>query len=1252
MKAILKTIPTAILIAFGGIHLSSNAAIVSKVCEVNEINACENKGATIPASSILILRGFSFDTVSGLRPEDATGGYVIIRNEDTLKDYKLPIQAIEARPDVVADSITGTLKPENYDVVKAGFAAQVFMSSLPTGYYTVQEARVNMKGQGVVRLDITDAEQRAAFRIASDSSLFRVVKEDGTIIPISTGKPSNGTIPVTGYPAMRDGSYTIEATLPTLAGAKKKSVGFKYERPEVSVPVSMPLVEGFPGLDAKMSLTNPLSKRPLDFVTLPVVVEETASKDLTIDGKKVEANSELALSRMGMSVGVYQFKVKDQSDLEAIENTKLWVNLPDAPNIKLVANKWNPDSKIKIEKTADTIPVKVEDIDVKANLKDPSAETCQILRTLKTDNIMGQFVGTDCAIKFSDFPDMMKYSPYYPNALRGAVDKIGDNEIKYQVGIVYTDPETKKTSFYPAKSGVSKVTIQGVEPEKIELEFDSDKTLKPFYDENQGMFPGKHFGFADPVQPRALGRVQVSAPHKGVHTLIKYPDGETKEAATTLLKSMVPMAMKFAQPWETKKVIVESWYEKAPEYKTTKEMDIVSIPLGPVVLIDKNIQSHDKADTVITGAVGIPKGQQTIFEKSSMGQWQVSILDEKTGVAMSEPVDVKDDGTYEVNLGTLDAGSRYIIAQAKMVTTDGAVSNSAVLSKKFSLFTARGEKIEAYLASRNSSGPAPFVQTIVTNYKDPKMQSSVKFVTWEYLDADGAWKQVMNGNDPKIGINLMARVEEAGEVQYRAVLTNKYSGLSYTTEPLKLIAFNKPTFSIEGPTVVQAKRPITLKIEANNGFEAEYQWRLVTKGGVEGELTGTGESFTFTPTEVKSYAIEVIGREKGAPADNPAANVKKTASVRAVNPLTARASIQGPRTVEAGKTYEYKAIINDVVSNPVGKDYELKGYWVLPDGSRVDGTELAYTPKPDDKLLSFYTYVDGYPDETSVATYSISTWAYEWPDTWQIRLVPSYLDVPAILKFYVETPNFKRSALRGEDLTFTWSLPDGVTKNDINDTSGTLTISKAGKYQVAVQVSDGRGNVTNVTSDEFMILPAATVETEIALVSKYGENVYAPGSYYISTKTSKLPRGDSFLRHEAVINGVKVGEYTGTGHYVNFAEAGNYDVTIRTLTKSGNYGEQNIAVEAKPAPEPICTVAVKQSTSGILLTPDCTVEAGYVRGYTWTYVLDGETKTATSKSFLVAKQWLANNSIGAVTLDVETDMGAKTSVVVDYSNPN
>jgi hypothetical protein len=1082
------------------------------------------------------------------------------------------------------------------------------------------------------------AEQKGQFFLSDAQSPFKITS-NGKDIAMKVVRNASGILQPTGYPALRDGPMTIQASVKAGDTVAQTAVNFNYKRPELTVPISLPIVQEFPGFLNTLAPINPLTNRTLDVATLPVVVETASIDTLKINDTVVVKDAAFNLDRKANSTGSYPTLVKDTADSEGARDVRLWVNLPDAPTIVLKTSTWNPASRIKLSQSHTTSAVKVQDVDVTAKLEGGTKETCLAMNMIRPDYTLSQTAGVNCAIRFGELPEGMKYNPYASNALRGSVPNVGPNTLSYTTGVVYTDPITRQTAFYPVKESPGALNVEGKVPEAIALSFKNDKALDTFYDRYKSHFPGKNFATVDKAQARTLGTVNVKGAYREITTRVTYPDANAKEIYSSLAESNQALVMQANTPWETNKVKVESWYKRAPEYITTQEFDFVGVPQSPMVDFEKTFVSHDQAETIIHGVVGIARGTTITFEPESMGQWQVRITEDKTGKEIASPVQLATDGTFTVNLGKLSAGTRYVVAEAQMIS-DGQVLAVPVMSKPRALVTAAGTAIEATLSVRSTSGRAPFYQTISANPKNATMFAAVKNVTWETLQQDGSWQRLMRSDTVEQGgVNYTAIINSPGTVTYRAVLVNKNSGAVFTTEPLTLTAFDTPTITVEAPGVVQVGKPVQFKAAAQDGFDAEFSWRLVTTGGSTDLVGAQTNTFSFTPTEIKNYAVEVTARQRGAP-ENPAATVTKLVSIKAVNPLVARATVKGPTYVEAGKPYTYTATINDVVSANTSKTYEVLGYWMLSDGTRIDGTELNYIPAPNDKAISYYTYVKGYPEETTVSTLPIKTWQYTWPSTWRIKLMPQLMEVPAVIRFYVETPDFDLRTLNGEPLSYTWSLPAGVQRTSGNDVTGTISVNAAGTYQLAMQVSDTRGNVTDVTSDEFTILPPPALQTQASMTSKYPEQYFAPGSYYLSLKILSMPRGDSFLRNDVLINGTKVGEFSGSGHYVAFQTPGNYTVSVRTITKAGNYGEQNLTLDVKEPPKPVCVIKQATVTSGLMLTPECTLDVGTLRTTTWTYVLDGAPQKATSKTFVVPKAWLGTTRMQDLRVSIDTDLGA------------
>ncbi|BCU08426.1 hypothetical protein [Allochromatium tepidum] len=1240
-----KNILTAAVLAgmTGGLSPFAQAGIVAAVCQVNDVDGCAGGSPLVTGSGILTLRGYAYDIETSDRPQP--GGYIQIRNEDTLALYRLPIRRIEARPEILGPKLLGTIRPEQYSVVNAGFIAPVFMASLPPGSYAVVEARISMEKAGLVSVPL-DAGNRATFRLDESNSPFRLVATDGTVVPLGLTRNSSGALRAAGYPPLRDGQYRIEAQLNAITGAVQSKVDFNYQRPVIDIPVSVPLVQDFPGVIPRIAPINPLTKRPIDREALPVIVDAVDSATVKVDGGLLQAGQSREIARQTGVSGVYRARLTDEMDSTGQQTVRLFVNLPDAPNIRLNVRRWNPADLISVTPSRPSVPIKVEDIDIDAKLAGGAADTCQTLTLVRPDFRLAQASAILCALRWAELPEGLKYNPYRANALRGSVPNLGDNAFSYTPGVVYTDPIEKTTQFYPAKTGDGYLLLQGTSPTTIAFTFRPHRSFEAFYASSGSQFPGKYFAQTDPNQERLAGLLNIKGGHRNVRSRVTYPDGSEREHYSAVQESNMAMVLHVDEPWKTYPVKVESWYERAPEFRTEETLEFVGIPLTPVVDLERELSSHDQTNTVVNGYMGIVKGQDVTFDPASMGRWQVWIVEKKSGKtedksALSPPVEIQSDGTFSVDLGQLSAGSRTIRVVAQMLDAAEGLVNHRIESKDRVLVTQRGNALEGSLSARQSSGKIPFRQTIYFSLRDSTLLRNVGSVRWEQEREDGTWQRIMrNGATEYTGMNYVAEVADAGKRRYRAIVTNRFSGSEFVTEPFELQAYNLPSFTVEAPAVTVVGKPVTLTVKPDSGLDADYTWSFVSSAKVEEASDSGGMTFTFTPKELKSYVIEVSARERGAPETAQSA-VKKTVSLKAVNPLAARATLSGPTFVEAGKTYRFQARHNDVVSSSVDKSYEIKGYWSLPDGSRVDALELDYTVRPSDTGLSYYTYVDGYPEETSVAFHSMRTWVYRWPTDWRIQLSPISLDVPASIRYNIAPVNFDLRTLNGEPLTYTWSLPNGVIQRESGNTQGTLEISRHGTYQIAVQVADTRGNVVNVSSDQFSVLPAATVKAQANIVSKYGETYYAPGSYYVSLKVLEVPRGDRFLKNEVLINGQKVGEFVGSGTYVSFTQPGEYEVVLRTLTQRENYGENTLNVMVEAPPEPRCSVDSKMTASGPYLTPRCTVDVGYVRSYTWNYELDGQPQRSTSKAFVVMKAWLNEDRIRNLTLTVESDLGAQ-----------
>lgn len=1244
MKTLVKVWFCLCLLVLGGI---AHAEMLASVCWIGSITDACNSNDNVADKDVLLIHGYAYDSDNIDVP--AGKGTITVTNLDTGLAFLIPISQTEARPEIIIPYLEKNPNPAIKDflsVVNIGFVGKVFTASLPPGRYSVTSVTLSMKS-GAQKTLTLNADQKGSFTVnPTGLDGVSLIDSSGTRYPLRLTQDNYGNVSVTGYPPLRDGNYVIEAAI---GGGAKKQVSFTYARPIVTLKYSIPIAKDFPGIENTFTINNPLTKRQI-IADLNTTVDDTGGlKGFSISGNELTQGSNITLvadTKRGYNIA----RIVETAHQTQSGNIRLFVNLPDAPHIVLNIQSWHPKDVISTSVSQTTIPIKVEDLLIDNTLVQNSSDKCQSLTTIWPGMAYGNIYGTVCAIQWTQKPDTMASDSMHRNGILGQIQNLGDNVLSFLPGVLAKDPATYQTQFYPGLAGETSVVVQGIEPKPIKVDFTQDASLTGYQKKINAIFPGKYIAIADKTAAGIAGYVDVTGAHRGVSLKVTYPNGEEKTnftSRTTLRSYLTPL---LTAPWATGTVKVIAWYDKAPEYNTELSLDFVGYPKAPSVTVDRNTSSHNMADTIVTGKLGTPQGKDLVFDPSIMGSWQVVVKDIK-GNVYGSPAIVQPDATFAVNLGKMDKGAYQMVAVGQPLSSDGQVADDEAVTRRFDLTINDGTPITGKVSARVATGAIPMFQNVYFA-ADGNRDRDLASINWESAPSpDGPWTRIKDGGGQTDlnRHNYNFKQTDSGVTYYRAITTNKYSGLTYTTDAFMTHAYNVPDFSIDGPVVSAQNTPVTLTLKRNDNVNAIFHWE-VTKGGAVTDVSGAdSETFTFTPQDRSTYTIKITAMEAGAPTNDPGAVKVKMWSVRVVDPLIARATINGPRFVEVGKTYTYTATINDVTNNKIDKNYTLKGFWMLPDGTRVDSNQIDYTIQPGDTSLSFYTYIDGQPDRTSVAVFPLQTWTYQWPQQWNITLTPVFLDVPARIGYRINPVDVKLSALNGEPLTVIWSVPDHVTQQASDSMSGFLNIDAPGTYQIQAQIKDTRGNVTNVSSNQFTILPRAQIETQMIVNSPYGNMYYAPGTYYVQLKILQLPRGDSFSQNEVYLNGEKVGTFTGGATNVTFAQPGDYNLTIRTITKSGAYGEQSQQLTLADPPAPTCSINNTASRTAVNLITQCQVAVGYVRSYKWTYELDGVAQQTSSKNFSILSSWLAKGSIKNVTFTAESDLGKTYTETIDLS---
>ena len=279
-------------------------------------------------------------------------------------------------------------------------------------------------------------------------------------------------------------------------------------------------------------------------------------------------------------------------------------------------------------------------------------------------------------------------------------------------------------------------------------------------------------------------------------------------------------------------------------------------------------------------------------------------------------------------------------------------------------------------------------------------------------------------------------------------------------------------------------------------------------------------------------------------------------AVAAQAPL--QVEIRGPADVEIGRAYRYEAAISG------SQRAHVDAYWTLPDGQQARGRTIRYTPTNESATLIFTASVRGAPDTVATTSLQLRPWTYQWPADWRIAVSPSS---PSSASYEIQPAggDAELAALHGERLRLLWSLPRGLgTVSNSQALKGTFSVAEPGKYTASVRVSDSRGHYADVHSAEFIIAPAPTLATVLDILPAQDEQGHpVPLTYYAQVQSSDrapLPPG---VRHELVINGQSVGQFTESGHYFSVAEPGIYDVEVHTQGDGKGYGRAALKLRAR-----------------------------------------------------------------------------------------
>ena len=742
-----------------------------------------------------------------------------------------------------------------------------------------------------------------------------------------------------------------------------------------------------------------------------------------------------------------------------------------------------------------------------------------------------------------------------------------------------------------------------------------------------------------PVDAASFGNVQIDAINADLRIEIEQ-DGKpfSSETATvsrygdtqSVIRGLpVP---KNVPLWHKSSYTVKASYARLPEVKS--QFDIEGY-VAPKTSIRPAVES-DTRTAVDTELLPVTVAIQDVYkfrdpyDENTMGVWDVRVMrqDSKDG---DQPVTdwvrtQAGSAEFDLTIGEVESRTVRFYAEAKLVSPIPGYERIEQSQRPLFFAVLLGGEINADVVTRKLSGEAPFKATFKAVLQDREMYNSTGEITYQISKDDGAtWESFTPPERYKFQYSATFN---KGSYRVRARTTNKYSGKQATTSQIEIIAYEKPELQIDGPEVVfvgssqklTAKPTLRVLNEATGQIEvkpvaldaADIQWS--TDGGKT--YTQTGESITLSSSDPDRFYVWAKVRSADAPSEDGAAYsiTKKSVEFKAIR--APRVRVIGPSIIETGKTYTF-TVNKDM---PYAKmEGVLKGYFTMPDGTKVEADKAEYTPTKQDLakgyLMTTYTaWVEGYQDKGAEGAHTLRSrvWQYVWPN-FTVDYRADAPVAPAIIELRARTTNYGGQL---EEPKYEWEIPDaGMEVIDArNAVARTIQVTDPGDYLVKVTISDARGN-KSVVDVPFKIGQPEPYHLDLTYTAS-NPDLREPVDILIRANITGGHPKDRIESVQWLTDGQPI-EGTKTYGRTTLTQ-GNHKIGLKITSLMGKTEQSETPIVVVPNKVPVCSMTSRETVGSVIIYADCTDEDGRVRMYEWN--IGGEIRTNSSRLTSITKR--------------------------------
>jgi hypothetical protein len=493
-----------------------------------------------------------------------------------------------------------------------------------------------------------------------------------------------------------------------------------------------------------------------------------------------------------------------------------------------------------------------------------------------------------------------------------------------------------------------------------------------------------------------------------------------------------------------------------------------------------------------------------------------------------------------------------------------------------------------------------------------------------------------------------------GDYRIKARAYDKFGAVADTNElSFRVLLEPNATFKM-GLSVIAGNTMPLVSTVSNIAEGALLTWNI-GESSIPGTLNEAKTQVTGTfpvplvPANYRStLAIQVD------PSNAYAVKMFDIGTIKATGYAKLTALVEAPKFLDVGLPTTYKATVKapwDTKVLPLNEN-TLHTEWEMPDGTRLAGTTLSFTPTIEDyplflagKRPIFRAWMDADKNGTLIEVATTAALYEPWvfptfslvekagsssiiaPGAVLISAMPREAVLPAMATY------------RG--ITYEWSFPDSpgfiaAAKRE----NLSMTINEPGTYPITVKVSDRYG-AEQVLTYQVVATKAEFSITKIKIIAN-PERMRAPTQIAIRADVGSTHKKERLKNYQTFADGILIGTGTNPKPFV-LSEPGDHEVTLIATSSLGNIGKRTEIVTIVPNVPPICQpFKIVYGTSlkkvSVKANAMCADSDGRIKKYEW--MVNGvPTKVSSGTQFYVF------DTPDPVTFEVKVtdDSGASTT---------